>query len=96
MSTSNDATIKIWDLRAGHILYTLYGHDGPTSSCTFSPGGDYFCSGGKDSVILIWRANLTGPATETLAGLAASKVHTDVYLTDKEQVGKLPKEKENK
>jgi len=26
VSSSLDSTIKVWDLRQGHILYTLYGH----------------------------------------------------------------------
>ena len=89
LSTSNDSTIKIWDLRAGHILYTLYGHDGPTSSGTFSPGGDYFLSGGKDSVILIWKSNMNKIELENLGGLGA-KIKTEVFITDKEIVGKLP------
>lgn len=29
LSSSNDSTLKIWDLRQGHILYSLYGHEGP-------------------------------------------------------------------
>lgn len=89
LSTSNDGTLKIWDLRAGHILYTLYGHEGPTSSGSFSPGGDYFCTGGKDSVILIWKANLTKSTNEVLSGLTG-KIQTEVFVTDKETIGKLP------
>ena len=58
LSTSNDGNLKIWDLRKGHILYTLIGHEGATSSGTFSPAGDFFCSGGRDSVILIWKSGL--------------------------------------
>ena len=89
--------MKIWDLRRGHILYTLMGHEGPTSSGNFSPGGDYFCTGGKDSVILIWKAGLNPIQTEILQGFS-TKVETEVYFTDKEIVVKIPsqKEKENK
>jgi len=71
LSTSNDGTLKIWDLRKGHILYTLYGHDGPTSSGTFSPAGDFFCTGGKDSVILIWKSNMNPVQVENLNGISA-------------------------
>ena len=42
LSASSDSTVKIWDLRQGHILYSLYGHEGSSTTCTFSPGGDFF------------------------------------------------------
>lgn len=45
MSCSTDATVKIWDLRKGRLSYTLYGHNGTTTSACFSHYGDYFCSG---------------------------------------------------
>ena len=39
-------------------MYTLYGHDGSTSAVGFSQCGDYFASGGEDSLVLIWKSNL--------------------------------------
>ena len=27
LSSSNDSTLKVWDLKMGQILYTLYGHE---------------------------------------------------------------------
>ena len=89
ISTSNDGCVKIWDLRKGHILYTLMGHEGPTSSGSFSPAGDYFCTGGKDSVILIWKSGLNPLQTEILPGVT-TKVETEVFVTDKQEVGKIP------
>jgi centriolar protein POC1 len=32
VSSSVDSTVKVWDLRQGHILYTLYGHEGASNS----------------------------------------------------------------
>jgi centriolar protein POC1 len=58
ISTSNDGTIKIWDLRRGCILYTLYGHEGATTAASFSPHGDHFLTGGADSVVLCWKSYL--------------------------------------
>ena len=58
LSSSNDSTLKIWDLRQGHILYTLYGHEGASTSAAFSPCGDYFTTGGADSVVMVWKSNL--------------------------------------
>jgi WD40 repeat protein len=93
LSTSNDGTFKIWDLRKGHILYTLYGHEGPSTAGSFSPAGEYFCTGGKDSAVLVWKSNLVhgGLVSEDIPGLA-TKNKTEVYVTDKEVVNKLPDE----
>jgi centriolar protein POC1 len=58
LSANANSPVKIWDLRQGHILYTLYGHEGPTNSCQFSPNGDYFVTGGSDQIVMIWKSNL--------------------------------------
>eukprot|EP01022_Parablepharisma_sp_SALTPOND_P001398 TRINITY_DN106299_c0_g1_i1.p1 TRINITY_DN106299_c0_g1~~TRINITY_DN106299_c0_g1_i1.p1 ORF type:complete len:255 (+),score=40.42 TRINITY_DN106299_c0_g1_i1:1070-1834(+) len=42
----------------GYALYTLYGHEGATTAVNFSPDGDYLCSGGADSVVMVWLSNL--------------------------------------
>jgi len=39
-------------------LYTLYGHEGPSTSAAFSPCGDYFTTGGADSIVMVWKSNL--------------------------------------
>jgi centriolar protein POC1 len=91
LSTSLDGTLKIWDLRRGTILYTLYGHEGETSSGSFSPAGDYFATGGKDSVILVWKSNMSPHAVENLTGLSY-KVPTEVFLTDKKEIAKIPEQ----
>ncbi len=86
LSSSNDGTLKRWDLRKGHILYTLMGHSGATSAGTFSPGGDYFCSGGKDSQVMIWRAGLNACQTEIIPGVTKTRIETELYVTDKNKV----------
>lgn len=70
ISGSNDATIKIWDVRMGQILFTLYGHEGSASAVNFSPCGDYFASGGEDSIVMTWKSNLSsGGKEDTSEGL---------------------------
>lgn len=92
VSTSNDATVKIWDLRKGQIMYTLYGHEGPTTTATFSPLGDFLLSGGDDNNIVIWNTNLNEQVTEELYGITAARVDTDIYVTDKPEIKRLPAE----
>ena len=92
VSTSDDATLKIWDLRKGQIMYTLYGHEGPTTTAAFSPLGDFIISGGADQNLVIWKSNLNSRATEVLHGATSAKVGTDVFVTDKAGIRELPDE----
>ncbi|KAJ3300771.1 POC1 centriolar protein A [Borealophlyctis nickersoniae] len=57
-STGMDGVVKIWDLKEGHLFYTLHGHKhGPTTAAVFSPQGDYFATGGSDSQVMVWKSN---------------------------------------
>lgn len=59
ISTGNDGLVKIWDLKEGHLLYTLYGHKyGSTTAAVFSAQGDFFATGGADSQVMVWKSNL--------------------------------------
>ena len=73
-------------------MYTIYGHEGATNCAEFSPLGDFLLTGGLDSNIVIWKTNLNEKCTEILHGIATSKVDTDIFVTDKPLVKKLPNE----
>lgn len=50
--------MKIWDVKEGHLFYTLHGHkNGPTTTAVFSPTGDFFATGGSDSQVMVWKSN---------------------------------------
>ena len=36
----------------------MYGHEGASTAVGFSPRGDYFPTGGSDSVVMVWKSNL--------------------------------------
>ncbi|KAJ3037002.1 POC1 centriolar protein A [Rhizophlyctis rosea] len=58
ISTGMDGVVKIWDLKEGHLFYTLHGHkQGPTTSAVFSPKGDFFATGGSDAQVMVWKSN---------------------------------------
>jgi centriolar protein POC1 len=58
ISTGMDGLIKIWDVKEGHLFYTLHGHkNGPTTTAVFSPGSDFFATGGSDSQVMVWKSN---------------------------------------
>ena len=56
-SCSDDSKVKIWDLRKGKALFSLYSHSGAVNAVDFSFAGDYFASGGTDKNLLLWRSN---------------------------------------
>lgn len=74
-------------------MYTLYGHEGYTTTATFSPLGDFLLSGGVDTNIVVWNSNLNPKKTEELYGIQAVKIETEVFVTDKPDVKRLPAEK---
>ena len=42
---------QVWDLREGHLFYTLHGHGQPVMDAQFSPNGNFFASGGNDEQV---------------------------------------------
>lgn len=58
ISTGMDGLVKVWDVKEGHLFYTLHGHkNGPTTNAVFSPKGDFFATGGSDSQVMVWKSN---------------------------------------
>ena len=53
-SGSRDKTIKLWRVKTGSIIRTLYGHKGWVRSVEFSSSSDVLVSGGRDKTIRLW------------------------------------------
>lgn len=76
----------------GNILFTLYGHDGPVTALNFSNCGDYFITGGEDTIVNVWKSNLDSngevESLDDLSGMIAVgglkdttfKPNIDTYL----------------
>lgn len=54
VSSSNDKTIRIWDVETCKCINTLKGHTGEVCFATFSPNGKNIVSASADSTIRIW------------------------------------------
>ena len=86
ITTSLDSKIKIWEINKGVLQYTLYGHNGSTNTCAFSKYGDYFATGGSDSLAMIWKTNLEAQQTQTINVLDAPK---NQHISKVKSSGKL-------
>lgn len=53
ISTSNDATVKLWELESGKVLRSFAGHQGRVSSAAITSDGRTLVTGGNDGV-RIW------------------------------------------
>merc|ERR1712083_164079 len=53
-STGEEEAVKVWDLREGRLLYKVYGHKLPPTTCAFAASGRTLLSGGCDNLVFIW------------------------------------------
>ena len=86
ITTSIDSKIKVWEINRGSLEYTLYGHNGSTNTCAFSKYGDYFATGGSDSLAMIWKTNLEAEQIENINVLDAPK---NQHISKVKSSGKL-------
>ena len=43
LSSALCGTLRLWDLQAGSLHYTLHGHEGAVLACAFTPSGMHAC-----------------------------------------------------
>lgn len=78
LSSSTDRTLRIWDLRAGRLRYTLSGHERAVHSCSWESTGGRFVSC-DDQLIHLWSLPVSaavGPSPRAVAAPAAVEVTT--------------------
>ena len=55
VSSSQDSTLKIFDVRTGKMVMDLPGHEDQVFAVDWSPDGERVGSGGADKKVRIWR-----------------------------------------
>jgi cytochrome c len=54
LSSGIAGALRLWDTRAGKVLYELKGHDGPALSVAARPGTAQALSVGRDGKLIVW------------------------------------------
>ena len=52
--STNDATLKMWDLTTGYLEHTLSGHSTQVTAVTVTPDGRRVVSGSDDGTLKVW------------------------------------------
>jgi len=54
VSTSEDGSVKVWDLELNQLLKTLKGHIGCVNWISFSASGEEFATASVDTNVKLW------------------------------------------
>ncbi|GKT52079.1 vegetative incompatibility protein HET-E-1 [Colletotrichum spaethianum] len=71
-STSDDNTVKLWDMTTGQCQQTLEGHSGSVRPVAFSPDERQLASASEDKIVKLWDP-ATGQCQRALEGLISLK-----------------------
>ena len=86
ISTGCDGLVKVWDVKEGHLFYTLHGHKGPSTDAIFGGRGEFFATAGKDGLVMLWKSHFD--TERNFAERSEMKKHVVPKQEKKEQVKK--------
>ena len=84
VSSSSDATIRIWNVSTGALLKAFKGHTKGVNSAAYSPDGKTIVSAGANKTVRIWNA-ATGALLNTLEGHTRD-VNSAAYSPDSKTI----------
>jgi WD40 repeat protein len=58
VSSSDDKTIKLWDIKSAKLIKTFKGHTDNIKAVSITPDGKNIISGSDDYTIKLWDINL--------------------------------------
>ena len=84
VSGGQDSTLKIWNLRSGNLLLTLYGHSGKVTDVAISPDGRYVASASEDGTARLW--DVAGSAQVRILGGHRNLISSVAFASGGQQV----------
>jgi WD40 repeat protein len=81
VSAGGDATVKLWDVKTGNIIYIFRGHKKSVNSVAIAPNGKFIASGSSDNTVILWDLH-TGKILNTFN--TDSKVNSVAFSPDGE------------
>lgn len=83
-ASSTDASVRVWDIATGDLIYTLMGHGGDVTSADFSHDGRYLVTGAVDFTAIVWDLQ-TGRQARRLTG-HSGVVNVAIFTPDGQRV----------
>ena len=83
-SSSDDRTVRLWDMASGQLKDVLIGHSDKVESIAFSPDGSTLASGGSsDRTVRLWdlTASATTPAISSISPTSTETLDIGEQLT---------------
>lgn len=90
MSSSTDRTVRIWDLRAGRLRYTISGHERAVHACGWESAGGRFVSC-DDQLIHLWALPVAAAVRPSPRPSAASAAAVRGEASSADNPAALPK-----
>jgi WD40 repeat protein len=84
LSSSEDATLRVWETASRQELWTLKGHCDSVTACAFSPDGARIVSASADRTLKLWDSR-SGEEVRTLEG-HTSAVRACIFSSDGAQI----------
>lgn len=85
ITTSEDATARVWDVATGQTVQELKGHTASVRSAAFSPDGRWVVTASMDATARVWDA-ATGQTVQELKGPFGAVVFSAVFSPDSKWV----------
>ncbi|MEO0735848.1 MAG: TIR domain-containing protein [Cyanobacteria bacterium J06649_12] len=84
-SSSEDGTVRIWDLEGNLVVQPMQGHTGYVNAIAFSPDGQYLVTASSDTTLRLWDLTNSNDSPRVFEG-HQNKITSVAFSPDGEQI----------